>query len=73
MSIETVWHSLLEKLEKLRHKADPELHKDIDAVGLEAAKLKAHAEAATTGIIKAEVPVAEKAAEAVVESELKQV
>lgn len=61
MNVEKAWHDFLEKLHALREKAHPSLHKHIDAVAEEAAKLKAQVDAEA---VKVAVPVVEDAAKA---------
>lgn len=40
VNIEEVWHAFVQKLENLRHHVDPQLHQDLDEIGLHAATLK---------------------------------
>jgi hypothetical protein len=51
MSIQTLWHAFVEKLEHIRHEVDPALHKDLDELAVHASALKTEAEAASNTVV----------------------
>jgi hypothetical protein len=51
VSIQTLWHAFVEKLEHIRHEVDPALHKDLDELAVHASALKTEAESVSNTAI----------------------